>query len=74
MRFTQEEYQKANQVDILEYLHDNGYHLKKQGGEYFIERDPFGEKHDSLKINHNNNRWIWWSRHQGGGIIQFLVI
>ncbi len=65
--FTQEEYEKAKEVDLLDYLMSNGYNLKKVGtNEYTLK------EHDSMRINPIKNTFFWNSRNVGGSTIQFL--
>ena len=65
--FTQEEYEKAKEVDLLDYLMSNGYNLKKVGtNEYTLK------EHDSMRINPMKNTFFWNSQNVGGSIIQFL--
>ena len=65
--FTQEQYKKASQSNLLDYLTSNGYKLKKVGtDEYTLE------EHDSIRININKNTFFWNSRNVGGSTIQFL--
>lgn len=65
--FTQEEYEKASQVELIDYLIANGYGLKKVGtNEYTLE------EHDSMRINPLKNTFFWNSRNVGGSTIQFL--
>lgn len=65
-KFTQEEYENAKNVNLIDYLMLNGYKLKKKGQNFCLE------EHDSLIINPDKNVWFWWSRNIGGGVIQFL--
>lgn len=65
-KFTQEEYEKAKEVNLVDYLQKNGYRLNKKGREYCLE------EHDSLCINEEKNTWFWYSQNKGGGVIQFL--
>lgn len=65
-KFTQEEYENAKNVNLVDYLMLNGYNLKKKGREFCLA------EHDSLTINPDKNTWFWWSRNIGGGVIQFL--
>ncbi len=65
--FTQEEYEKASQVELIDYLISNGYKLKKVGtNEYTLP------EHDSMRINPLKNTFFWNSRNVGGSTIQFL--
>lgn len=65
-RFTQEEYENAKDVNLVDYLKKNGYRLQKKGKEICLE------EHDSLCINEEKNTWFWYSQNKGGGVIQFL--
>lgn len=65
--FTQEQYEKASQVELMDYLISNGYNIKKVGtNEYTLE------EHDSMRINPLKNNFFWNSRNVGGSTIQFL--
>ena len=65
--FTQEQYKKASETNILDYLISNGYNIKKVGAnEYTLE------EHDSMRINPLKNNFFWNSRNVGGSTIQFL--
>lgn len=65
--FTQNQYEKAQQVELIDYLEQNGYYLKKVGtNEYTLE------EHDSIRINPLKNTFFWNSRNVGGSTIQFL--
>ncbi len=65
--FTQEQYEKASQVELMDYLISNGYNIKKVGAnEYTLE------EHDSMRINPLKNNFFWNSRNVGGSTIQFL--
>ncbi len=65
--FTQEQYKKASETNILDYLISNGYNIKKVGAnEYTLE------EHNSMRINPLKNNFFWNSRNVGGSTIQFL--
>ena len=50
LSFTQDEYEKAKQVKLIDYLISNGYNLKKVGtNEYTLK------EHDSMRINDLKN-------------------
>lgn len=66
-RFTQEEIDRANSVDLVELIRSRGHAFRPIGGEEHCLLD-----HDSLKFNHT--RWNWFSRKTGGKPIDFLVI
>lgn len=63
-RFTQEQIQRANSVDIASMLIRNGEQLKRVGQEYRWMR------HDSVTIR--GNVWFRHSQKIGGGTIKFL--
>jgi hypothetical protein len=65
MKFTQEEYDKANEVDLVEYLQSRGVELKKQGNSYC------GVEHDSFVVK--NNHWFWNSQKLHGGPVDYLT-
>lgn len=62
--FTQEQYEKASQANLIDYLTSNGYKIKKVGAnEYTLE------EHDSMRINPSKNNFFWNSRNVG--VLQF---
>lgn len=63
--YTQEQYEKASNVTMLEYLQSNGYEIEQKGREYCLK------EHDSLTFN--GNKWFWHSQNIGGSTIQFLM-
>lgn len=68
MRVTQEEIQRAEQVDLLSYLQasEPGNLRKISGNEYCTT------EHDSLRIS--NGKWHWYSRGIGGyNAVQYLM-
>lgn len=65
--FTQEEYEKAREVELIDYLISSGYRLKKVGTNEFTL-----EEHDSMRINPVKNAFFWNSRGIGGSTIQFM--
>ncbi|WP_317367395.1 DUF3991 and TOPRIM domain-containing protein [uncultured Tyzzerella sp.] len=68
-RFTQEEYEKARGVNILDYLNSNGYNIKKVGNNEYTLLE-----HDSIRINPVRNTFFWNSQNVGGSTIQFLQV
>lgn len=64
--FTQQQYQQAISVSLINYLQSQGQQFKKEGNRYrHIE-------HDSLLIN-ENNQWFWNSRNlYGNNAISYL--
>jgi DNA primase (bacterial type) len=65
MKFTKEEYDKANEADLVELLQSRGVELKKQGNSYC------GVEHDSFVVK--NNHWFWNSQGLHGGPIDYLT-
>ena len=65
-RFTQEQIDRANNVDLVELIRSRGHAFRPIGGEEHCLLE-----HDSLKFNHE--RWNWFSRKTGGKPIDFLV-
>lgn len=65
--FTQEEYEKAREVELIDYLTSSGYMLKKVGTNEFTLKE-----HDSIRINPVKNTFFWNSRNIGGSTIQFI--
>lgn len=66
-RFTQEQYEKALKVNLLEYAKEH-FEIKKKGNEYCLK------DHDSLVINPRKNTFYWHSQSTGGSTIQFKMI
>lgn len=64
-RFTDEELERANGVDLLAYVQSRGYAVKRVGRQYCLQ------EHDSLVID--GNKWYWFSQRIGGKAIDFLV-
>ena len=48
-RFTEEELERANSVDLLAYVQGRGYAVKRMGSQYCLA------EHDSLVIR--DNKW-----------------
>ena len=63
--YTQEQFNTALSVDVLEFLKSRGYEFKKCGNEYHMK------EHDSFVVS--NNKWCWNSRGIGGSAIGFLT-
>lgn len=63
--YTQEQIDRANEVDLADYLQRRGEQLIREGKEYRWEA------HDSVSINHN--RWFRFSNDTGGYPIKFLT-
>ena len=65
-RFTDEQIERANRVDIIQLAELKGYPIIKNGAEYRI-KDMGG-----LVLDQKKNRWFSFSKDKGGGPIQFL--
>ena len=65
--FTNEEIEKAKNIDILEYLSSKGYSFKKHGNYKYL-LNP----HSSFVIFHNTNSWFYYKENIGGDLIKFL--
>lgn len=65
--YTQEEYKLARDVNMVDYLRNSGYELRKEGVSDYavIIRDHSGE-HDSLKISADGKKWNWYINDVGG--------
>lgn len=65
MGYTQEQIERANQVNLEQFLRSQGEQLIKSGNEYRWER------HDSLTIK--GNKWFRHSQSKGGYPIEFVM-
>ena len=70
MRVTAEQIERANLVNLPEFLESQGFSLKKVGKEYILT------EHDSLHIKDNKpserGKWFQFSADEGGNNIQFV--
>ena len=66
--YTQEQIEKARQMDLLTYLQNyEPQELVHVAGKTYCTRE-----HDSLKIS--NGKWMWWSRGFGGAsALDYLI-
>ena len=60
-RYTQEEYKRAREVNIVDFLSSQGYELVSRGS-----HDYELKKYDSLKISKDGRKWVWHSHGTGG--------
>lgn len=68
-RFTDDEIERANNIDLLNYAINQGLHPKKVGPvSYHIKG------YGGLYINPEDNTWYCFSRNKGGGPIQFVML
>ena len=65
MRYTQEQINRANQVDLEQFLRSQGEQMIKSGNEYRWKR------HDSVTIK--GNKWFRHSRSKGGYPVTFVM-
>lgn len=66
LRFTQQQFNQAKSVSLIEYLKSQGHRFKREGTRYRHKQ------HDSLLIN-ENNKWFWNSRNlYGNNAISYL--
>ena len=65
MSYTQEQIDRANQVDLEQFLRSHGEQVTKSGNEYRWKR------HDSLTIK--ANKWFRHSQSKGGYPVEFVM-
>ena len=65
MSYTQEQIDRANQVNLEQFLHSQGENLIKSGHEYRWER------YDSLTVK--GNKWFRHSQNKGGYPVDFVM-
>lgn len=64
--YTQNQINKAKNIDLLDYLRQRGYSLfQSAANEYRLK------EHDSLVIS--NNKWKWFSQDIGGDTLDFVT-
>ena len=70
MRVTPEQIERANLVNLPDFLRSQGFVLKQVGREYILQ------EHDSLHIKDNKagevGKWFRFSENRGGNNIQFV--
>lgn len=70
MRVTPEQIERANLVNLPDFLRSQGFSLKQVGREYVLQ------EHDSLHIKNNKagevGKWFRFSENKGGNNIQFV--
>lgn len=70
MRVTLEQIERANLVNLPDFLRSQGFSLKQVGREYVLQ------EHDSLHIKNNEagevGKWFRFSENKGGSNIQFV--
>lgn len=59
--YTHEEYEAAKSVNLLDFLQDQGYELKRADRHNYMLKI-----HDSLKISEDGHNWVWYSRNVAG--------
>lgn len=68
-KYTNEDFNNARSVSIMEYLNGAGYNLEPHGRGNFHIKDG---SHDSLVIYPQTNSWFSFKEGNGGNIIDFL--
>ena len=70
MKVTSEQIERANLVNLPDFLRSQGFVLKPVGREYILQ------EHDSLHIKDNKagevGKWFRFSENRGGNNIQFV--
>lgn len=70
MKVTSEQIERANLVNLPDFLRSQGFVLKQVGREYILQ------EHDSLHIKDNKagevGKWFRFSENRGGNNIQFV--
>ena len=64
-RYSQEQIDAADSIDLVAYAQSRGYELEREGNQYRMK------DHDSLYMK--GNRWYWFSHQMGGKAISFLT-
>lgn len=64
-RYTQQQIDQANSMNLISYLQSNGYQLIPEGRQFKLA------EHDSLYIR--DNQWYWFSQGKGGKTLDFLT-
>lgn len=68
MPFTNEDIQRAKNINIIDFLENNGVSLERKGKKYTIS------EHNSLIIDPDTNLWYWNSQNKSGkGAIDFVM-
>lgn len=67
-RFTDQQLQQANSINILDYARSRGYPVDKVSSSAY--KIP---GHGGLYINADGQKWNWFSQNKGGGVIQFVM-
>jgi hypothetical protein len=70
MKVTSEQIERANLINLPDFLRSQGFVLKPVGREYVLQ------EHDSLHIKDNEagevGKWFRFSENKGGSNIQFV--
>lgn len=66
--------EKANQIDLVDYLYYLGYQPRKINNHDYWYLSPLrGEKEASFKVNRNKNVWYDHGLGKGGNVVEFAV-
>lgn len=64
-RYSIEQIEQANKVDLVSYLQSHGYELVPESRQFKLA------EHDSLYVR--DNQWYWFSQGKGGKTLNFLT-
>lgn len=67
-RFTDEQIERANRVDIVDYARSQGLELKRAGKSYRVANYSGG-----FYITPEKNSWNWFNEERGGGVVQLCM-
>ena len=68
VHFTDEQINRANLVNIVDYARSMGLELKRDGKEYRVKDYSGG-----FIISPEKNNWNWFGGHLGGGVVQLCM-
>ncbi|MBQ4466228.1 MAG: DUF3991 and TOPRIM domain-containing protein [Oscillospiraceae bacterium] len=70
IRFTEEQKEQANSIDLAEFLRMRGETIRQAGRTCFFVYEDAAGKHDSISIS--GSRWFDHKNGVGGGPVQFM--
>ena len=68
VHYTQEQIDRANAVDILDYARSQGLEMKREGKDWRVKNYPGG-----FMITPEKNTWNWFVESKGGGVVQLCM-
>lgn len=69
VHFTDEQIERANNVDIMSYARSAGLELKREGRDY-----KAANYHGGLTITPQKNNWHLFAEDKGGGVVQLCML